>query len=74
MKFFKILVISTIAISSLAGCQKKLDIEPEQSVSDNAVFTTKQGAQAALNGVYSTAQLLNTFGAGPQTMSVFSSR
>lgn len=71
MKFIKILVISTIAISSLAGCQKKLEIEPEQSVSDNAVFNTKQGAQAALNGVYSTAQLLNTFGAGPQTMSDF---
>ncbi len=71
MKLVKhILGISLITLS-LVACSKKLDIEPEQSISDNAVFTSKAGAQAALNGVYSTAQLLEVFGAQPQIMGDF---
>ncbi|MDX2045835.1 MAG: RagB/SusD family nutrient uptake outer membrane protein [Chitinophagaceae bacterium] len=56
---------------SLFSCKKELEIEPEQSVSDNAVFTSKAGAQGALNGVYSTAQLINVFGSQPQIMGDF---
>jgi len=71
MKFYKIIFFAAMAMSTLAGCKKNLEIEPEQSVSDDAVFTTKNGAQSALNGVYSTAQLLNVFGSQPQTMGDF---
>lgn len=53
---------------SLAACKKELVIEPEQSVSDQTVFTSKAGAQAALTGVYSSGQILDVFGALPQVI------
>ena len=55
-------------VGSLAACKKELVIEPEQSVSDQTVFTSKAGAQAALTGVYSSAQILDVFGALPQVI------
>ena len=54
-----------LLVCSLASCKKELAIEPEQSLSDQAVFTSKAGAQAALFGVYSTAQVLDVFGGLP---------
>lgn len=64
-----------IAVASIgfivASCQKELEILPEQSVAEGVVFTTKSGAQAALNGVYSTAQSINAFGSQPQIMGDF---
>lgn len=57
--------------TTLFACKKELEIEPEQSVSDNAVFTSKAGAQAAINGIYSTAQNINVFGSQPQIMGDF---
>lgn len=50
---------------TVAGCKKELAIDPEQSLSDQAVFTSKSGAQAALLGVYSSAQTLEVFGGLP---------
>lgn len=57
-----------LAVGVFVSCQKRLAIEPEQSVSDQSVFTSKAGAQAALTGVYSTAQQLDVFGALPQVI------
>jgi hypothetical protein len=65
MNLKKISLIIMLA-GSLAACKKELVIEPEQSVSDQTVFTSKAGAQAALTGVYSSAQILDVFGALPQ--------
>lgn len=55
----------------MSGCKKELDILPEQSVADIAVFTSKSGAQGALNGVYSSAQSINVFGSQPQIVGDF---
>lgn len=70
MKLYKLLTVVLLA-TSLVACKKELEIEPEQSISDQAVFTSRAGAQSALSGVYSTAQLLNVFGSQPQIMGDF---
>lgn len=70
MKAYKLLIIFFLA-ASLVACKKELDILPEQSVADIAVFTSKSGAQGALNGVYSSAQNINVFGSQPQIMGDF---
>ena len=64
MKLNKILIISAMTLT-FASCKKDIAIEPEQSVSDQTVFTSKAGAQAALLGVYSTAQTLDVLGGLP---------
>jgi starch-binding outer membrane protein, SusD/RagB family len=66
MKTYNNLFIIFLLATSLLACKKELDILPEQSVADNAVFTSKAGAQGALNGVYSSAQSINVFGSQPQ--------
>ncbi|MDX1938008.1 MAG: RagB/SusD family nutrient uptake outer membrane protein [Flavihumibacter sp.] len=70
MKYFKIFLSLSIVLT-VFSCKKELDILPEQSVADVVVFTDEAGAQAALNGVYSTAQLINVFGSQPQIMGDF---
>lgn len=70
MKAYKLLIIFFL-VTSLVACKKELDILPEQSVADIAVFTSKSGAQGALNGVYSSAQNINVFGSQPQIMGDF---
>lgn len=64
MKLYKLYLV-LIFMTSLAGCKKDLSILPEQSLSDQVVFTTKAGAQAALLGVYGTSQVLDAFGGLP---------
>jgi starch-binding outer membrane protein, SusD/RagB family len=64
MKLNRILIISALVLT-FASCKKDIAIEPEQSLSDQAVFTSKAGAQSALLGVYSTAQTLEVFGGLP---------
>lgn len=65
MKLYKLSLLLLLLVCSFVACKKELAIEPEQSVSDQAVFTSKAGAQAAVFGVYSTAQLLDVFGGLP---------
>jgi hypothetical protein len=65
MRFNKIITFSLL-VASLGACKKELAIQPEQNVSDQVVFTSKAGAQSALLGVYSTAQILDVFGSLPQ--------
>ena len=64
MKLYKLGLLILMVIS-LSACKKDLAIQPEQSLSDQAVFTDKAGAQAAVFGVYSTAQALDVFGGLP---------
>lgn len=65
----KIIIALFLLIITISSCKKKLDIQPEQSVSDQGVFTSKAGAQAALAGVYSSAQIIDVFGSIPQIIS-----
>ena len=60
MKIYKISLL-LFMVCTFAACKKELSIQPEQNLSDQTVFTTKAGAQAALNGVYSTSQILEVF-------------
>lgn len=64
MQTYKLSII-LLFVFSFSACKKEIAIEPEQSLSDQTVFTSKAGAQAALSGVYSTAQELDVFGGLP---------
>ena len=64
MKLYKLYILTCLLVT-LGACKKELEIEPEQQVSDQAVFVDKAGAQAALFGVYGTAQVLDVFGGLP---------
>ncbi len=48
----KRLVIISIFVMGLFSCSEYLETDPSSSVSDNTVFITVQGAEAALNGCY----------------------
>lgn len=52
----------------LVACKKDLDLQPEQSVSEEVALSSESTANSVLLGVYSTAQNLNVFGAQPQVM------
>ena len=64
MKLNKLFIIIAMTLS-FASCKKDIAIEPEQSVLEPLVFVNRAGAQAALSGVYSTAQSLDVFGGLP---------
>lgn len=51
-RYIKTLLITTILALGTTSCEDFLDTVPSSSVSDNLVFNTVQGAQAALNGCY----------------------
>jgi hypothetical protein len=47
-----ILAISSLAILLFGSCKKFLNVQPEDKVLENQVFTSKTGIQTALNGLY----------------------
>lgn len=49
-----------------ASCEKELELLPEQSLAESVAFSSAASAEAALNGVYSQAQLIEVFGSQPQ--------
>ncbi len=50
----------------LNACSDRLELEPEQSLSESAAFATEASSFASLMGVYSQAQLIEVFGSQPQ--------
>ena len=52
MKKILIAALAAIATLSFVSCQDFLETNPTSSVADNQVFTSIQGANAALNGCY----------------------
>ena len=52
MKKILIWTLAAIATLSVVSCKDFLETNPTSSVSDNQVFTSIQGANAALNGCY----------------------
>ena len=60
---YSILGLATgLLASGLVGCSDFLETNPSTSVSDNSVFTTVAGAQAALNGCYFQMRAYNSGG------------
>lgn len=51
-KYIKTLLVTAIIAMGSFSCTDYLETNPSSSVSDNSVFNTVQGAQAALNGCY----------------------
>lgn len=61
-----------IALSLLfiwMGCDDELAIEPEQSLSDDVVFSSYTNARGVLLGAYNLMQDVSVFGSIPQTLS-----
>jgi starch-binding outer membrane protein, SusD/RagB family len=57
-----ILLLAVLA----TACEKRLQLEPQQSLSEDAAFVNGAAAESSLLGVYSQAQLLEVFGSQPQ--------
>ena len=64
IKYIAFIFCAGVMTSSLFSCSDFLETNPSESVSDNAVFVTTQGAQAALNGCYSHLRIRDGGGAG----------
>jgi hypothetical protein len=58
--------ITGALLFSFASCEKKLDLQPEQSLSAEVALSSKETAQSSLLGVYSSLQALEVFGSQPQ--------
>ncbi len=72
MKNKSIFFFSTICALAFQSCTKNdLGITAEQSLSAEVALSNKATAQSTLLGVYSTAQSLDAFGAGPQILGDF---
>jgi hypothetical protein len=55
-----LLVIATIL--SLSSCKKWLDVTPETQVTEQQLFTTEEGFQESLNGIYIRAAQTDMYG------------
>lgn len=64
-KLFIYTVAGTLLLS-IASCEKKLDLQPEQSLSAEVALSSKETATSALLGVYSSLQSIEVFGSQPQ--------
>ncbi|WP_019947707.1 RagB/SusD family nutrient uptake outer membrane protein [Hymenobacter aerophilus] len=51
------------------ACDKALDVEPQNSISSDTGYSTKEDAAAALNGVYDGLQLTDYYGVAFPTIS-----
>ncbi|SET74037.1 RagB/SusD family nutrient uptake outer membrane protein [Hymenobacter actinosclerus] len=51
------------------ACDKALEVEPQNSISSDAGYSTKEDAAAALNGVYDALQLTDYYGVAFPTIS-----
>ena len=52
-KYLNRILIAGLAILSLTNCNKKLDVDPQQSIDANTALNTAQDLEAALIGAYS---------------------
>lgn len=59
MKSISILLIITCCFTS---CSKWLDVKPQSEVSQDVLFSTQEGFQEALNGIYSRCSLADSYG------------
>lgn len=50
--FIKILAFVMLTLTVLSSCKKFLDVQPEDKVLETQLFSTPQGVQSVLNGLY----------------------
>lgn len=48
----KIVAFAVLMLAMLSSCKKFLDVQPEDKVLETQLFSTKQGIQSVLNGLY----------------------
>ena len=60
-----ILFFLIVLTAGISGCDKFLETSPTLSVGDDAIFTTVNGAQVALTGVYNRLRMTNAAEASP---------
>jgi hypothetical protein len=64
-------LLAGVTVTGIFSCSKQLDLQPEQSISTDDVFTSGTSALSALYGVYSRSQRLEVFGGEPQAIAEF---
>lgn len=69
MKRIYMLILSCTL--TLVACDDKLDIKPQQSLSEDVAFANYNNAQGVLIGAYDLMQDLHVFGSQPQFISDF---
>jgi starch-binding outer membrane protein, SusD/RagB family len=65
MKIKHYIILSAFALT-LASCEKKLELLPEQDLTEETIFNSPSTARSAVLGIYSTAQTLDFYGSLPQ--------
>jgi starch-binding outer membrane protein, SusD/RagB family len=68
MKIIYILAITAGLTLSLSSCEKKLELTPEQDLTEGTIFNSASTARSAVLGIYSTAQTLDFYGSLPQVI------
>lgn len=62
-KFINISALAAILIAMLvSGCKKQLATTPNQSLDPSAVFTTKEGIESAITGIYARLKNVRQYG------------
>src|SRR4051812_23068972 len=59
MRTFSLLIIIGCCMTS---CKKWLDVKPQSEVSQDVLFSTEEGFQEALNGIYSRCAQEDSYG------------
>lgn len=60
-KFYKI-IVALFLITGLGSCNKWLDLPPKDQITDDVLFSTKEGFLKALNGIYTTMNSNGLYG------------
>ncbi|MBC7743998.1 MAG: RagB/SusD family nutrient uptake outer membrane protein [Flavobacterium sp.] len=68
MKIKYILTITAALSLTLNSCEKKLNLTPEQDLTESTIFSSASTARSAVSGLYSTAQTLDFYGSLPQVI------
>ena len=71
MKIYKYLVAIIIVFGGLTACEEDLELDPQQSLSDQSAFADGATAEGVLIGAYSLMQDLDVFGGMPQVVADF---
>ncbi|MCX2432150.1 RagB/SusD family nutrient uptake outer membrane protein [Pedobacter sp. GR22-10] len=61
-------ILTSAIVLSMFGCEKELVKEPQQDLTDEAVFESPTTALGAVRGIYSTAQTFDFYGGLPQVI------
>lgn len=65
---YKILTMLLLFFTIGTGCKNRLDLQPEQSLTEEETFSSRSTTLSALLGVYSRSQMVEIFGSLPQIL------